>query len=336
MKKTFKINNKTIGDDKETFIIAEAGINHGGDFKIAKKMVDKAAEIGADAITFQHIDAQDYNLKPQDVEYWNKLRLRDSEIEFLISKAKKKSLISTACVINQQDLDLIVNAGADFIKIVSGDITCHPFITSCALTDLPIFMSSGAANLEEVKSAVDVISKKGNEKIVIYHTCTNYPTPSDEVNLDIIDLFKREFEYPIGYCDHTSGYFVPLLAASKGICVLEKHLSLDVTKKGPDYEVSLEPNDFKKMRLRIKEINVIRGEQRKILLDSEKTNYLQRRRSIVSNKIISKGETITEDDLTYKKPGYGIQGDHLNDILGKWTIKEIKKNEVITKDMVES
>lgn len=331
----FKIRNKIIGDYARPFIIAEAGINHRGDFKTAEKMVEAAYQIGADAVTFQHIDAADFNVSKNNVEYWNRLRLTDSQMASLFRSAKKKGLLVTACVINKPDLDLITSLRADFIKIVSGDITCHPFLKECAKTGLPIFLSTGASELNDVKEAVRVITSAGNKKLTIYHTCTNYPTPPEEVNLNIIDLYKKEFNFPIGYCDHTEGDFIPLIAVSKGIVALEKHLTLDRSDKGPDYEVSLTPEEFKAMMVKIKLISLVKGEAKKYILKSEKNKYLNARRSIVAKTDIPRGTRIGERHLAYKRPGFGLQANRLGAILGKKSKMMLRANEYITKKKVE-
>lgn len=332
---SFKIGNKIIGDYAHPFIIAEAGLNHCGDFKVAEQMVRAASGVGADAVTFQHIDAADFSAEQKGVKYWKKFRLSDAQLKKLFKLAKEKRMSITACVINKKDLDFIINLGADFIKILSGDITCYPFLEECAKTGLPIFLSTGASRLEEIKKAVKVITSAGNKKLIIYHTCTNYPTPWGEVNLDIIDLYKKEFTSPIGYCDHTEGDFVSLLAAAKGIAALEKHFSLDRAKKGTDYEVSLLPAEFKEMVKKIEEISLIKGKNKKYILDSEKDKYLRARRSIVARNDIPKGTVIRKGHLAYKRPGIGLQASELKEILEKRTNINIKANEYITKDKVK-
>ncbi len=330
MIRSFRIGDRIIGDYGRPFIIAEAGINHSGDFKTAKGMIDAAAKTGADAVSFQHIDAGDFNVEPGDVKYWDSLRLTKLQMAELFRQAKSAGLSVTACVINHPDLELIVDLGADFIKIVSGDITCLPFLRECARTGLPVFMSTGAAEIREVKEAVKSITSAGNKKLVIYHTCTNYPTPLEEVNLDIIDYYKKEFDFPIGYCDHTEGDFVPKLAAAKGIAVLEKHFTLDRNKKGPDYEVSLLPWEFKAMTEEIRKICLVRGRGEKHILNSEKNKYLKARRSIVAKRDIPRGTVISRDKLTYKRPGAGLQPNMLNKVLGKVAKVNIKDNEYVT------
>ena len=196
-------------------------------------------------------------------------------------------------------------------------------------------MSTGAATLDEVKDAVKLIENTGNEDIVIYHTTTNYPTPVSEVNLRVLDTLKATFNHPIGFCDHTEGMTIPLAAAAKGICAIEKHFTLNKDDKGSDYEVSLEPKEFEEMIQKIMTISNALGSEEKVLLSSEKQNYLNNRRSIVAKDFIPKGTKIKAEMLSYKRPALGLQPNSTSQIIGKTIKIDIKKNEYITLEKVE-
>lgn len=337
--KKIKIKNRSVGNNEPPFIIAEAGLNHAGNFMVAKEMIKFAHEASADAITYQHIDNSAFNIPSKENQNskpdWESWRLKDEELEELLEYAKKHGLFTTAGVINKKDLDLVVSLGADFLKIVSGDITCLPFLEECGRTQLPIFMSTGASTLDDVKEAVKTIESTGNENLVIYHTTTNYPTPISEVNLRVLDTLKATFSNPIGFCDHTEGMIIPLAAAAKGVCAIEKHFTLDRNQKGPDYEVSLEPKEFKEMVQKIKIIYSALGSEEKVILKSEKQRYLYSRRSIVANDFIPKGTEIKAEILSYKRPGLCLQPNLISQIIGKTTKCDIKKNEFITLEKVE-
>lgn len=333
-----KIGNTIIGREGNVFIIAEAGVNHEGNFKIAKEMVRVAAEAGANAVTFQHVVDSELNVKQKDSPKklnWEKWFLKDEEIRELLSLAKERGLLCTACVIDNASVDMIVDYGADFFKIVSGDITNIPFLKYCAGKGLPLFISTGAASLEEVEAAVKAIKSEGNDKIVIYHTNTNYPTALQEINMRVLSTLQATFNEIIGFCDHTEGYLAPLIGTVLGAKVVEKHFTLDRSKKGPDYQVSLEPGELKEMISHIRNIELILGSPVKKILDSEQKTYKFARRSIVARQKIPKGVRITQDMLAFKRPGTGISPSLAGDIIAQEAARDICEDEIIEWGMIQ-
>ena len=186
-----KIGNKLVGEGEKTFIIAEAGVNHNGDFKIAKKMVEVAAKAGADAVTFQHIIGEKLNVNTKELELstnlWKKWQLSDNELKKIFKYAKSLNLLYSACVTEKENVEKIIKYGASFLKIVSGDLTYLPFLDYCATKKLPILLSTGASILGEVEIAINTLQSKGCKDILVYHTNSGYPTPPEEVNLKIMD-----------------------------------------------------------------------------------------------------------------------------------------------------
>jgi len=336
MAKEIKIGRTVIGKDGTVFIIAEAGVNHEGSFLAAKKMVQVAAEAGADAVTFQHIVDSELNTKhrgPKNLT-WRKWLLPPREIKELFSLAKKNKLLCTACVIDTKSVDEIVNYGADFFKIVSGDITNIPFLKYCARKGLPLFISTGAASLGEIETAISAVKSQGNDKIVLYHTNTNYPTPRREINLRVLPTLQNAFGEITGFCDHTEGYLAPLIATALGAKVIEKHFTLDRNRKGPDYQVSLEPGELKEMIHQLRNIEIILGSSAKKLLNSEQNTYKFARRSIVARQRISRGTRITKYMLSFKRPGTGISPSLADYVVGRRAKKDIGQDTIITQDMI--
>ncbi|MBF0594166.1 MAG: N-acetylneuraminate synthase family protein [Candidatus Omnitrophica bacterium] len=332
-----KIGRKVIKDGGDVFIIAEAGVNHEGSFETALKMVEVAAQAGADAVTFQHVIDSELNIKkggPSNLA-WERWMLKDEQLKELFVRAKSKGLLCTACVIDRHSIDKIVSWGADFFKIVSGDITSLPFIGYCAQKKLPVFLSTGAASLGEIEAAVGAVKAEGNSDIVLYHTNSHYPTPPQEINLKALVTLKSAFSEVTGFCDHTEGYLAPLVACVLGASVIEKHFTLDRSKKGADYQVSLEPDELKAMVRQIRDINVSLGSPLKQRLDSEQATYRLARRSIVARTGISKGVRITEEMLTFKRPGTGICPSLLAHVVGKAARLDIKEDEMVLWNALE-
>jgi N,N'-diacetyllegionaminate synthase len=327
--KTLNISGKIIGERQPVFIIAEAGVNHNGDFDVACKMIKAAKDSGADAISFQHIKADKLDSNKFSSVDWNKYLLSDTRLEILCDYAEKLGLKYSVCVIDEESLDLVIGYGISFIKIVSGDITNIPFLKYCAKTGLPIFMSTGGSTLDEVLDAVSAIMSVGNNNIVLYHTNSSYPTPLNDVNLRIMDTLKNEFGFLTGFCDHTLEGMTSIIAIARDACVIEKHLTFDRNKKGPDHEVSLEPSEFKQMVEQIRLVEQILGTPERRMLACEKDLIKISRRSIVAKKNIPSGFTITEDMLTFKRPGTGIQPKNIDEIIGKKTKININENTLI-------
>lgn len=328
--KKVRIGNKFIGEGEPTFIIAEAGLNHGGNFEIARRMVKVAADAGADAVTFQHIlrDRLEVGAKTStDI-------LTDAELENLFHYAGELGLLYTACVIDNESIDRMVEYGVTFLKIVSGDLTNLPFLKYCAAKRLPILLSTGAAFMNEVEVALATIQSTGNQDTVVYHTNSGYPTPSEGVNLRVMDTLQEAFKLPVGFCDHTLGIMPPIVAVARGAKVIEKHFTLDRGLKGTDYEVSLEPGELKEMIRNIRLVEKMLGSPVKEPLEYEEQTRKLARRSIVSRVRISRSTIITEDMLTFKRPGTGISPSQLNLVVGRSAKIDINEDEIITWEML--
>ncbi len=332
---SFSIGQRVIGGNAPVFVIAEAGINHAGSFQEAEKMVDVAAECQADAVSFQHIAWDEINstlMKGKKNNEWDSWRLSDEQIVRLFEQAHALDLTVTACVADLAALRFIVRAGADFLKIVSGDLTCHPFLAACARTGLPIFLSTGNALLPEIEDAVKVIENAGGSKIVIYQTNSKYPTPPEEVNLRAMEVLHR-YNYPVGFCDHTAGPAVSLAAAALGARVIEKHFSLDPTVKRPDYEVSIGPQELCRFISELRDIEKAIGLPVKQRYPDE--DYLSTRRSIYFERDLRQGHRLQWNDLSYKRPGIGTRPAEAEKFVGRVLNCPVKKGELLLENMLK-
>lgn len=333
---SFCICERPIGKNMPIFIIAEAGVNHVGSFTEAKEMVDVAARCKADAVTFQHIAWDEINsISVDHYNYsfeWDSWRLSDYQIAELFKQAHQSGMAVTACVVDTASLKFIVDAGADFIKIVSGDLTCHPFLAECARTGLPIFLSTGSALISEIEDALDVIEKAGGTKIVLYHTNSKYPTQPEEVDLKAMDVLEG-YNCPVGFCDHTEGSVIPLAAAALGAQVIEKHFSLDPTAIRPDYKVSISPQQLCKFIADIRIIEKALGSPIKRRYSVEENNYMLNRRSVTARRNLQKGRQLQWEDIAYKRPGTGVPPFEAKNLVGKILRCEVKKGEQIKENM---
>lgn len=333
---------------KHTLIIAEAGVNHNGSIELAKQLVDKAIEAGADIIKFQTFNAaklvkkdarqaeyQKKNLGGEDDTQYNmlrKLELTKDNHEELVSYCKKKGIKFLSTAFDLESVDYLHSLNLGLWKIPSGEITNYPYLRKIAKFGEPIIMSTGMCDEQDIHNAVDVLLKFGltKEQITILHCNTQYPTPFEDVNLKAMLTIGKAFGVNIGYSDHTQGIEVPIAAVALGATVIEKHFTLDRNMPGPDHKASLLPNELASMVLAIRNIEKALGNGIKKVTDSESANIIVARKSIVAAMPIKKGETFTEINLTVKRPGTGV-----SPILWEQVVGKIAKRDFNTDDIIE-
>jgi len=359
---TIKIENKIIKKGNPCFIIAEAGVNHNGNFDSAKKLVDAAKEAGIDAVKFQTFKAENIvtpdaeragyqkkNIGGEESQYemLKKLELPYSDFEKLKKYCDEKEIIFlTTPHSSKEDVDLAAKL-CPAIKVGSGDLTNLPILEYMAEKQKPIILSTGMANLEEVKDALNAILPI-NKGLVLLHCTTNYPTPLNEVNLKAMETMEKEFGLPVGYSDHTEGIEVSLDAVLLGACVIEKHFTLDRKLPGPDHRASLEPKELKEMvegikdiekagraekNGKVKEFSIRKpealGDGVKKPNQSELEVAKVARKGIKTSRDIKKGEKLTEEMIVIKRPETGIKPKHFKYIIGKIAKSDIKKDQAI-------
>ena len=325
------------------FIIAEAGVNHNGDINIAKKLVDKAKEAGVDAIKFQTFRAENLVTKEAPkAEYQKETTGDGSQFEMLKKLAlsledhiilkkycEEKGIMFISTPFDYESVDLLEKIDVPLYKVSSGDLTNLPLLSYIANKNKPIILSTGMANLGEVEEAVETISKAGNDRIILLHCTSNYPTAYEDVNLRAMLTMKEAFKLPVGYSDHTIGIEIPIAAVALGAKVIEKHFTLDRNMKGPDHRASIEPDELKIMVRSIRNIELAMGDGIKRCNKSEEKSKFVSRKSIVAKYDIRKGQVITEDLIDYKRPAGGLPPKFVKYILGKKSSINIKKDEVI-------
>jgi N-acetylneuraminate synthase len=349
MRRTIQLGSKRIGDKQPCFLIAEAGVNHNGKFSLAKKLIDAAVTAGVDAVKFQTFKAQGVvtddvgiasyaqknigkNLKQLDMIKQYELTYDEfTELKEYCDK-KKMLFLSTPHSFDAIDfLDDLVPA----FKFGSGDLTNIPALQYTARKHKPMILGTGMATLNEVRTAIRAIHVAGNHQVIALHCTTNYPCPLDQVNLRAMLTMQNTLSCLVGYSDHTMGITVPVMAATLGAVIIEKHFTLDTTMAGPDHKASLEPAELKQMVTAIRNVETILGSYAKKPTPSEKDIMKLVRKSIVADKDIKKGATIRRTMLGIKRPGTGLSPLQIQQVLGKKTKKTIKKDELLRLNMVE-
>jgi len=329
---------------QRTLIIAEAGVNHNGSLELAKKLVDAAKQCGADIVKFQtaqldslvskHAQMAQYQKEntgndESQKDMLKKLLLSYDEFIELSEYCKKVGIDFLSTPFDIQSIHFLDDIGVDIWKIPSGEITNLPYLIEVARTNKRIILSSGMSTMEEVKAAVDVLKKHGAGEISLLHCTTEYPTPYEDVNLNAMKTMEKEFGLAVGYSDHTQGIEVPIAAVAMGATIIEKHFTLDKTMEGPDHRASLEPDELAQMVTSIRNIEKVMGDGVKTPAQSEIKNIAIARKSIVAKTSIKKGDELTEDNLTTKRPGDGISPMKWFEVLGTKAVRDFEEDELI-------
>lgn len=326
------------------FIIAEAGVNHNGDLRIAEEMIDIAVKAGADAVKFQTFTAQNLvcmnakkanyqlettNQSESQFEMLKKLELTLDMHKRLIEYCNQKNIMFMSTPFDLESIDMLVQLGISIIKIPSGEITNYPYLKRIGSTGLRVILSTGMSSLDEVKEAIKVLKENGSTDITVLHCNTEYPTPMKDVNLNAMITLERALGITVGYSDHTKGIEIPIAAVALGAKIIEKHFTLDKSMEGPDHKASIEPEELVEMVKAIRNVELALGNGVKESSESEKKNIEIVRKSIVAARRIKKGEIFSEDNITTKRPGTGISPMKWNDIIGKTAKREFEIDEFI-------
>lgn len=321
-----------------TVIIAEAGVNHNGDLNLAKKLVDIAAEAGADYVKFQTFKAErlvaktalkaDYqkiknskkNGEEEETQYQmlKKLELSDQDHYDLVDYCNFKRIRFLSTAFDLTSIDFLQEIGVRLFKIPSGEITNLLYLEKVALLADEIILSTGMSTMQEIENAIRGIrGTRQDIKITVLHCNTEYPTPFDDVNLRAMLTIGDKLNVKIGYSDHTLGIEVPIAAVALGASVIEKHFTLDRKMKGPDHAASLEPGELKQMVSSIRNIELALGSSEKAPSSSELKNIIVARKSIHLSVDKAKGEVVGMADLIMLRPGDGISPMDVYSIIGK-------------------
>ncbi|MEW6044607.1 MAG: N-acetylneuraminate synthase family protein [Thermoproteota archaeon] len=331
-----RIGNRLIGQNHPVFVIAEAGINHNGSFSIAKKLVDVAKKAGADCIKFQtHITEEEMtktNILPGKISktpLWDIIKsceLTEDEELKLNKYCKEKKILFLSTPFSIPAVDRLEKIHMPAYKIGSGELTNLPFLKHIAKKGKPVILSSGMSNMNEIKAAVSLF-KKHKTPLALLQTTSEYPCDYKDVNLGVLDIYKKLFCIPIGISDHSLGIYTALGAVAKGASIVEKHITLNKRMPGPDQKLSLEPHELAELVKGCRAIKLALGSTKKIL-KKELPVLRFARESVVTLKKISKGDVFSEKNLTTKRPSTGqIPAKDYYKILGRKAKRNIPQNQ---------
>jgi len=325
----FKINSTTL-NEKNTYFIAEGGLNHNGDINIAKKLIDAAKECGANAIKFQTYKSENFVRETnQYFDVFKNAELTFEQFKELKNYSENIGLTFFSTPFDMESAEFLNELGMPCFKIASSDLTNLPLITKIAKMQKPMIISTGLSTMNEINDAVNCCLFEGNNQIAILHCVANYPTQPNEVNMNVINTLKKTFNFPIGYSDNGESTLVDIVAVSMGANIIEKHFTLDKKMAGPDHGFSIDPNGLKSLISQIHEVDQMKGDGIKIPQFSEIKNRLAIRKSITAKQDLQQGKKIQENDISIKRPADGIEPKYITMILGKTVNTNIKKDSPI-------
>lgn len=329
-----------------TLIIAEAGVNHNGDLVLARKLIDAAAEAGADLVKFQTFSADrqvtrtaakaDYQTRTTDGNESQHDMLRRLELSAemhkeLIAHCTKRNIGFFSTGFDIESVDLLVSLGQDRFKIPSGEITNLPYLRHIGRMGKPIILSTGMAEMDEIQAAIEALEEAGTPRamVTVLHCTTEYPAPMAEVNLRAMLSIRKGFGVEVGYSDHTPGMEAAIAAVALGASVIEKHFTLDRSLPGPDHKASLEPAELKAMVTAIRHIEIALGDGIKRLTSSEARNKPIARKSLVAKCAIKAGEVFSAENITAKRPGIGVSPMRWDEVIGRAAPRDFLSDELI-------
>ena len=358
------IGKRMVGEDQPALIIAEAGVNHNGSIALAKQLIDAAALAGADVVKFQSFKAEEEVLASMQtagyqrcqaeesyLEMIRKLELSESDHCGLMGYCREKGIMFMSTPSEGTSAEMLNRLGVEAFKIGSNDIVTLPMLEQVARYHKPMIISRGMATREEITQAISTIRLAGNNDIVLLHCTSSYPSKLSQLNLGAIEILKQEFGLPVGYSDHSEGLEAPVAARLLGAVVIEKHFTLDRKLPGPDQRFSLEPEQLKLMVQQIRHAEKLPAEEQARLksqidptligtrdifpTDAEIQMRAYTRKSIVARKEILKGQQLTVENITFKRPGTGLLANQYREILGRIALRDISPDEFITLEITK-
>lgn len=337
MSATVTIGERILGDGAPVLVIAEVGVNHDGDLDTAIALVDAAADAGAEAVKFQTFDAAALATPAADLaayqrerdvasagqrEMLERLELGAEAFATIAEHCRRRGVLFLSTPFDLDSAALLVELGVPAFKVGSGELTNLPFLHALSAYGRPLLVSTGMATLDEVGAAVTVVGR-GGAPLVLLHCVSSYPAPTSEANLRALATLREAFGVPVGYSDHCLGAEVTLAAVARDACVIERHLTLDRARPGPDHAMSMEPGELAELVSAIRTVEAALGDGVKVPQPSERETRVVARRSIVAARPLAAGQRLTANALAIKRPGDGLPPSRLDELLGRRLIRAL-------------
>ena len=318
-------NGRWLGDYERPYIVAEVNSSHNGDIEVAKRMIDAAAEAGCDSVKFQSWSAESlysatyYKANPISKRIVKKFALTKEELRDMAEYSRSKGVDFSSTPYSRDEVDwLIDECKAPFVKVASMDLNNYAYLRYIAEKQVPIVLSTGMSEMEEIRKAVRVIEETGNKQLCLLHCISIYPPEMETIHLNNILGLREEFpDYPIGFSDHSHGVEMAVAATALGAALIEKHLTLDRTKIGMDNQMATEPEEMKQMVDCCLNTQIAMGNKERVVREAEQEQMKKMRRSVIVTRDMKAGEVLRLEDLDAKRPGTGIPADKIDELVGK-------------------
>jgi sialic acid synthase SpsE len=346
---TVSIGNRAVGRREPCYVIAEAGANHDRDLDVARRLIDVAADAGADAVKFQTYSGRTlYSTKTPRFEYLGELGAKPIH-ELLDEVALPRDwqpLLAAHCAdvgieflsspFDRDAVDELDALDVAAFKIASFELVDLPLIEYAASKGRPLILSTGMARLAEIEEALETALAAGAPGVCLLQCASLYPAPPSVMNLRAMTTMAAAFGVPVGLSDHTLGIHVAAAGIALGANLLEKHFTLDRTRRGPDHRFAIEPQELKELVAHVRDVEVALGDGRKRGPSDEEAveMYTKARRSVVAACTIPAGTAITRTMLTMKRPGHGILPKFVDTLVGRVARVDIDEDEVLTWEML--
>ena len=340
-----QVGDRTIGPGHPCYIIAEAGVNHNGDLKLAKRLVDAAVDASVDAVKFQTFRAekvvspkarqaryqqQNTGVTESQLDMVKCLQLSDEEHAELFVYCRERNITFLSTPFDLESLQFLLDLGVPAIKMGSGELTNHDLLKQVAKPGLPILLSTGMSHMHEVDEAIASISQTSStSSLALLHCVSNYPSPAEDSNLAAVDTLRRAYGVPCGWSDHTMGIDVAIAAVARGSSIIEKHFTLDRTLPGPDHKASLEPKELRQLAASIRAVESAIGDGVKRPVENEKDTAQVARRSLHATRDLPAGTKLSASDLIALRPGTGIPVKDKVRLIGKSLQRHVSKGEML-------
>jgi N,N'-diacetyllegionaminate synthase len=344
------VGGREIGPGRPCFVIAEAGVNHNGDVELARRLVDVAADAGADAVKFQTFRAEAvvaaeapkaaYQLEttsPAETqrEMLDRLELDAGAFSELKARAEERGLVFLSTPFDAESVDVLDELGVAAFKVASPDLVNYLLLDDVAARGRPVILSTGLAELGEVESAVARLRSRGCDQVLILHCVSEYPARPEDANLRAIATLADRLSLPVGFSDHTVGEAVPLAAVAVGAVALEKHFTLDRGLAGPDHAASLEPEELRRLVTGIRDVEASLGSGVKRPADGELRNLVTVRRSLAAVDDLPSGTALTAGMLIALRPATGISPSLVDDVVGRTLSRALARGEILRPEDLE-
>jgi len=329
-------DSTVIGDYLSPYFVAEVNSSHGGSLETARRMIEEAGKSGCSGVKFQSWSDDSlysktyYNDNPIAKRLIKKFSLREADLKELALYCLEVGVSFSSTPYSPQEVDWLLECGAPYIKISSMEINNHLFLKYIAETGSPIILSTGMAEMEEIRAAVSVVKKAGNRNLALLHCVSIYPAPASAIHLNNIIRLREEFpECPIGFSDHTLGTEIAAAATALGAALIEKHFTLDKTKMGLDNNMAIEPTEMKQLVGNCLNVHQALGACDRVVSTAEREQRRKMRRSVIAARDLPAGTVLALADLAAKRPGDGIPVHEMENLVGRTLARGVEADTLL-------